>query len=175
MAEQIKFENAGFFNCKKWKQGAEVKDMPLLQDDETIKFVFIVDKKIEGAEPSAVNNEGKFVYKLKIGKFCRWFNDKGEPIDKPANSVLDGKRAKVIALCSYTPKDPKNPLKASGYWVNNICFRIIAENPFEGVNFDDISFGKTISPTSVDMADTEEKPAEPSAPQPEGKQEELPF
>lgn len=169
---KFEFKQSGFFNTRKWKQGAEVKDMPLLQDDETIKFVFIVDEKIEGAEPSAVNNAGKFVYKLKIGKFCRWFNDKGEPIDKPANSVLDGKRAEVIAICSYFDKDPKNPLKASGYWVNNICFRLVDVNPFEGVNFDNISFGKTYQPTQVEQADDETDTQLPAEPQ--GK-EELPF
>lgn len=171
---KFEFKQSGFFNTRKWKQGAEVKDMPLLQDDETIKFVFIVDEKIEGAEPSAVNNAGKFVYKLKIGKFCRWFNDKGEPIDKPSNTVLDGHRAEVIAQCTYFEKDPKNPLKASGYWVNNICFRLVDVNPFEGVNFDNISFGKTYHPTQAEQVDDETDTQAPSETQQELK-EELPF
>ena len=169
---KIEFKQSGFFNARKWKQGAEVKDMSLLQDDETIKFVFIVDEKIEGAEPSAVNNAGKFVYKLKIGKFCRWFNEKGEQVDKPSNSILDGKRAEVIAHCSYVEKDPKNPLKASGYWVNNLCFRLVDANPFEGVNFDNISFGKTYQPTQAEQADDENNTQASAEPQGE---EELPF
>lgn len=169
---KIEFKQSGFFNARKWKQGAEVKDMSLLQDDETIKFVFIVDEKIEGAEPSAVNNAGKFVYKLKIGKFCRWFNEKGEQVDKPSNSILDGKRAEVIAHCSYVEKDPKNPLKASGYWVNNLCFRLVDANPFEGVNFDNISFGKTYQPTQAEQADDENNTQASAESQGE---EELPF
>ena len=169
---KIEFKQSGFFNTRKWKQGAEVKDMPLLQDDETIKFVFIVDEKIEGAEPSAVNNAGKFVYKLKIGKFCRWFNERGEQVDKPSNSILDGKRAEVIAHCSYVEKDPKNPLKASGYWVNNLCFRLVDANPFEGVNFDNISFGKTYHPTQAEQADDENNTQASAESQGE---EELPF
>ena len=169
---KIEFKQSGFFNARKWKQGAEVKDMSLLQDDEAITFVFIVDEKIEGAEPSAVNNAGKFVYKLKIGKFCRWFNETGAQVDKPSNSILDGKRAEVIAHCSYVEKDPKNPLKASGYWVNNLCFRLVDANPFEGVNFDNISFGKTYQPTQAEQADDENNTQASAEPQGE---EELPF
>ena len=171
---KIEFKQSGFFNARKWKQGVDVKDMPLLQDDETIKFVFIVDEKIEGAEPSAINNAGKFIYKLKIGKFCRWFNEKGEQVDKPSNSIIDGKRAEVIAQCTYFEKDPKNPLKASGYWVNNICYRLLDANPFEGVNFDNISFGKTYQPTQAEQAD-DETDAQAPAPAQDEKEEELPF
>lgn len=169
---KIEFKQSGFFNARKWKQGAEVKDMPLLQDDETIKFVFIVEEKIEGAEPSAVNNAGKFIYKLKIGKFCRWYNSDGTAIPRPTNDLLDGQRAEVIAHCSYVEKDPKNPLKASGYWVNNICFRLVDANPFEGINFDNISFGKTYQPTQDEQADDENNTQASAEPQGE---EELPF
>lgn len=158
MAQQQQFIQSGFFNCRQWRPDTDVKDMPLLQDTDTIKFVFITDKPIEGATPTAINaDKTRYTYKLKIGKWCKWCNDKGESIDRPTNADLDGKRCQVVAICSYLQKDPSNALKPSGYWVNNIAYKVVEDNPLAGVNFDNLSFGQSLKPTTADAVDEDVK------------------
>ena len=51
----IKVSVSGYFNCRKWKQGEEVKNMPLLSEDDAIKFVHVSKDPIADLEPSSVS------------------------------------------------------------------------------------------------------------------------
>ena len=66
----IKINVSGYFNCRKWKQGEEVKNMPILAEDEVIKFTHITKDPIADLEPSSVSEkdgEKRYIYKFKIG------------------------------------------------------------------------------------------------------------
>ena len=71
------------------------------------------------------------------------------------------------------PKTPSNPLAPSGYWVHDICFKLIPANPFEGCSFDNTNFGECLAPSASDNADTEETKTEEKAD--ETVEKELPF
>ena len=81
----IKVNVSGYFNCRKWKQGEEVKNMPILAEDEVIKFVHVSKEPIADLEPSSVSEkdgEKRFIYKFKIGKFANWFTQIDGTIQK---------------------------------------------------------------------------------------------
>ena len=42
----IKINVSGYFNCRKWKQGEEVKNMPILAEDEVTKFTHVAKEPI---------------------------------------------------------------------------------------------------------------------------------
>ena len=72
----IKISVSGYFNCRKWKLGEEVKNMPILGEDDAIKFVHVSKDPIADIEPSSVSEkdgEKRFIYKFKIGKFANRF------------------------------------------------------------------------------------------------------
>ena len=177
----IKVNVSGYFNCRKWKQGEEVKNMPILAEDEVIKFTHVAKEPIADLEPSSVSEkdgEKRFIYKFKIGKFANWFAQIDGTIQKtqkPTNQELEGCRAECFIICSYMPKTPGNPLAPSGYWVNDICYKLIPQNPFEGCSFDNTNFGECLAPSASDNADTEADETKTEEKQADPIEKELPF
>lgn len=162
----IKVSVSGYFNCRKWKQGEEVKNMPILGEDDAIKFVHVSKDPIADLEPSSVSEkdgEKRYIYKFKIGKYAGWFAQVDGTIQKttkPTNQELEGMRAECFIICSFMLKTPGNPLAPSGYWVNDICFKLIPQNPFEGCSFDNTNFGECLAPSASDNAEVEETKTE---------------
>lgn len=73
---------------------------------------------------------------FKIGQGTKWFNKYGKPCDRPTNAELEQKRWNVQIDFARREKDPSNPLKPSGYWVNAIMIAEVEENPFDGQAFE---------------------------------------
>ena len=73
------------------------------------------------------------------------------------------------------PKTPGNPLAPSGYWVNDICFKLVSANPFEGCSFDNTNFGECLAPSASDNADTEADETKTETRQADPIEKELPF
>ena len=175
----IKINVSGYFNCRKWKQGEEVKNMPILAEDEVIKFTHVTKDPIADLEPSSVSeNDGdkRFIYKFKSGKCANWVTQIDGTIQrtqKPTNQELEGCRAECFIICSFMPKTPGNPLAPSGYWVNDICYKLVSANPFEGCSFDNTNFGECLAPSASDNAENEETKTEVKQADPIEK--DLPF
>ena len=75
--------------------------------------------------------------KFKIGANARWFNKNAKPMQRPTNAELEAKRYNVQIDFTRKAKDASNPLKPSGYWVNNIMISPIESNPFSGQAFEE--------------------------------------
>lgn len=67
---------------------------------------------------------------FKIGARCRWFDENAQPVGKPANIELDGKRFECVIQYNELAGDPANPKSPRGYWVNAIQIREVVTNPF---------------------------------------------
>ena len=75
--------------------------------------------------------------KFKIGANARWFNKNAKPMQRPTNAELEANRYNVQIDFTRKAKDVSNPLKPSGYWVNNIMISPIESNPFSGQAFEE--------------------------------------
>ena len=73
------------------------------------------------------------------------------------------------------PKTPVNPLAPSGYCVNDICYKLIPANPFEGCSFDNTNFGECLAPSASDNADTEAEEVKTETRQADPIEKDLPF
>ena len=177
----IKVSDTGYYNCHKRKHGEEVKNMPLLSEDDAIKFVHVSKDPIADLEPSSVSEkdgEKRFIYKFKIGKFANWFTQIDGTIQKttkPTNQELEGCRAECFIICSFMPKTPGNPLAPSGYWVNDICYKLVPQNPFEGCSFDNTNSGECLAPSASDNAENEVEEVKTETPQADPIEKDLPF
>ena len=95
--------------------------------------------KKERAAAAAENRQpvlDAFVAAFKIGQTTKWFDKYGHATDRPTNEELEAERWNVQIDFSRREKDPNNPLKASGYWVNAIMVAKVESNPFEGQAFE---------------------------------------
>lgn len=95
--------------------------------------------KKERAAAAAENRQpvlDAFVAAFKIGQTTKWFDKYGHATDRPTNEELESERWNVQIDFSRREKDPNNPLKASGYWVNAIMVAKVESNPFEGQAFE---------------------------------------
>lgn len=75
--------------------------------------------------------------KFKIGANCKWFDKYAKPCARPTNAELESKRYMVQLDFTKKEKDPAQPLKPSGYWVNSIMINPIEANPFAGQAFEE--------------------------------------
>lgn len=75
--------------------------------------------------------------KFKIGANAKWFDKFAKPCARPTNAELEANRYNVQIDFTRKAKDPSNPLKPSGYWVNNIMISPIESNPFSGQAFEE--------------------------------------
>jgi hypothetical protein len=90
------------------------------------------DAEHEGREPKLDLVNVKF----KIGANCKWFDKHAVACDRPTNAELEANRFNVQIDFVRREKDPSNPLKPSGYWVNAIMFAVVENNPFTGQAFE---------------------------------------
>lgn len=134
--------------------------------------------KKERAAAAAENRQpvlDAFVAAFKIGQTTKWFDKYGHATDRPTNEELESERWNVQIDFSRREKDPNNPLRASGYWVNAIMVAKVESNPFEGQAFEQ-------APEADAEQDSDEDAQKPQPPQSasatvesEDDDEDLPF
>ena len=153
----------GIFDCRKYDQSGKLAhdQRQLLADTDNIAFsaivpadavpeVFMVNGQLdEFARPKASKREREaaaaegreprldvVAVKFKIGANARWFDASAQPMQRPTNAELEANRYQVQIDFTRKEKDPAQPLKPSGYWVNNIMISKIESNPFVGQAFE---------------------------------------
>lgn len=103
-------------------------------------FVVPKSSKKEREAAKAENREAVLdvvSVKFKIGANAKWFDKFAKPCARPTNAELEANRYNVQIDFTRKAKDPSNPLKPSGYWVNNIMISPIESNPFRDQAFDE--------------------------------------
>lgn len=153
---------SGLFDCREYDgKNTEHNQRKMKSDDDNIVFSSLFPKeelpdqfKIAGKpdtmlreratrkERTAAEQEGRnavpdaYVVKFKIGANAKWFDKYGRQTDRPKNEELEGATWNVQLDFTRKEKDPSNPMKASGYWVNAIMIAKIENNPFAGQAFE---------------------------------------
>lgn len=89
---------------------------------------------------------------FKIGAGTKWFDKHAKPCDRPTNAELEAGRWMVQIDFTRREKDPANPLKPSGYWVNCIMVTKIEENPFDGQAFEEAPEADEEKPENAEQA-----------------------
>lgn len=107
--------------------------------------------------------------KFKIGANCKWFDKYARPCARPTNAELESKRYMVQLDFTKKEKDPAQPLKPSGYWVNSIMINPIEANPFAGQAFEEDNDPENEPPVNTPAA----TPAQATASAP--AKDDLPF
>lgn len=179
---------SGIFDCRKYDQSGKVPhdQRPLLADTDNVTFsalipidqvpeVFMVNGELDTfARPKASKREREAAaaegrepvcdvvsIKFKIGANAHWFDKFAKACDRPTNAELEANRYNVQIDFTRKEKDASNPLKPSGYWVNNIMISKLEANPFEGQAFEaEANPSASAAPTTAD---------------PEEERDDLPF
>lgn len=107
--------------------------------------------------------------KFKIGANCKWFDKYARPCARPTNEELEKNRYMVQLDFTKKEKDPAQPLKPSGYWVNSIMINPVEANPFSGQAFEEDNDHENEPPVNTPAAAPAQAPA--SAP----AKDDLPF
>lgn len=97
------------------------------------------------------SNNARFAVEFKVGNNCKWFNARGEQIDKPLNTALDGVKYEAIIDYKELNGDPSK-MEACGYWVNAIMVQEVVTNPFEGMAFDTTPRAEQPTQTAEEVA-----------------------
>jgi hypothetical protein len=153
----------GIFDCRKYDQSGKLAhdQRQLLADTDNVTFsalipidqvpeIFVTNGAFdEFARPKASKREREAAQaenrepmcdvlsvKFKIGANARWFDASAQPMKRPTNAELEANRYKVQIDFTRKEKDPAQPLKPSGYWVNNIMISKVESNPFVGQAFE---------------------------------------
>lgn len=125
----------------------------------------LLKQRVSRREKEAAEREGRqpvvdsLAASFKISPNTKWFDKYGKACTRPTNVELEGSRWMVQIDFARREKDPTNPLKPSGYWVNAIMIAKVEENPFEGHEFE--------HPT--------DQPQQPQQPSDEANEGGLPF
>ena len=132
----------GWFDVRVYNERIPRENRKLKGENENITFTaYFKPGSQEAAQfaeygkPSTDNNGNQRVrVTFKIGGRCRWYDGQAQPVQKPANAELDGKRYEVSIQYNELAADPANPKKPRGYWVNAIQFREADTNPFTAMD-----------------------------------------
>lgn len=132
----------GWFYVKIYNERISRENWKLKGEDDQIAFTTTFEagspeaqQFAEHGKPYTDNNGNQLVrVTFKIGGRCRWYDEKAQPVQKPANAELDGKRYEVSIQYNERAADPANPKKPCGYWVNAIQFREADTNPFTAMD-----------------------------------------
>lgn len=151
---------SGIFNCRKYDQTGKrpYEQRELMADTDNVTFSTTfgmneIPECLQGAtdnmkpivsrkEREDAEHDGRqpqadrVAVRFKIGQRTNWFDKNAKPCARPTNEELDGKRFMVQLDFVKREKDPANPLKASGLWVNSIMYAEITNNPFAGQAFE---------------------------------------
>ena len=154
----------GIFDCRAYDQSGKLShdQRKMLADTDNVTFSALIpidqvpdmfkpggqldeyakpkSSKKEREAAKAENREAVLdvvSLKFKIGANARWFNKNAKPMQRPTNAELEANRYNVQIDFTRKAKDASNPLKPSGYWVNNIMISPIESNPFSGQAFEE--------------------------------------
>lgn len=154
----------GIFDCRAYDQSGKLAhdQRKMLADTDNVTFSALIPidqvpdmfkpggqldeyakPKSSKKEREAANAENREAVldvvslKFKIGANARWFNKNAKPMQRPTNAELEANRYNVQIDFTRKAKDASNPLKPSGYWVNNIMISPIESNPFSGQAFEE--------------------------------------
>lgn len=153
----------GIFDCRAYDQSGKLThdQRKMLADTDNVTFSALIpidqvpdmfklgDQLDEYAKPRSSKKEREAAkaenresvmdvvgVKFKIGANAKWFDKFAKPCARPTNAELEANRYNVQIDFTRKAKDPSNPLKPSGYWVNNIMISQIESNPFSGQAFE---------------------------------------
>lgn len=128
----------GWFDVKVYNERIPRENRQIKGENDNIGF----SATFAAGDPAAVQfvNHGKpyldangnqrLRVTFKIGPRCRWFDENANPVTKPSNVDLDGKRFEVVMQYNEVAGEPAKPLSPKGYWVDAIQFREAQVNPF---------------------------------------------
>lgn len=143
MANLQKIEKIqGWFDVRIYNERVSRENWKLKGEDDQIAFT----TTFEAGSPEARqfgahgkpytdgNGNQRVRVTFKIGVRCRWYDRQAQPVQKPANAELDGKRYVACIQYNELAADPNNPMKPRGYWVNAIQFMEADTNPFTAMD-----------------------------------------
>lgn len=143
MANLQKIEKiTGWFDVKIYNDRVSRENWKLKGEDDQIAFTATFEAGTPEARQFAAhgkpytdgNGNQRVRVTFKIGGRCRWYDGQAQPVQKPSNAELDGKRFEVSIQYNELAADPANPKKPRGYWVNAIQFREADTNPFTAMD-----------------------------------------
>lgn len=125
----------GFFGVRIYKEGTPMENRKIKAEDEAIEFNVVYTSapaQFATFAKQYKNKDGEDRWRVtfKIGCNCRWFDGAAQPIAKPNNAVLDGKRYDVRIQGVELVPDDMSGKSARGYWVNAIQVSEHVDNPF---------------------------------------------
>lgn len=180
MKEQKTVKVNGYFSVRKYMPNVPLKEQQIIEEGGQIAFIASLDQEPAMGEPQEYaelraygtpyeykgKNHGDMIrkvrVKIKIGRYCEWFNP------KPANAELENKRYTAAIKYVVKEKDPSKPLSPSGLWANAIAIRELkSSNSFESNPFGDEPQEAIPAPT--------QKQAAPWEQESQGTETELPF
>lgn len=132
----------GWFDVKIYNERVSRENWKMKGEDDQIAFTATFEAGSHEAQQFAAhgkpytdgNGSQRVRVTFKIGGRCRWYDGQAQPVQKPANADLDGKRYEVSIQYNELAADPANPKKPRGYWVNAIQFREADSNPFTAMD-----------------------------------------
>lgn len=149
----------GKFNVRQWKANTPRENWKMKGDDENIAFTTIFSElppEFGRYARPFTGKDGDTLYAVdfKIGGKCRWFDGSAQPMERPSNADLDGKRWEAcVQYREVVPKDESDTKAARGYWVNAIQVEEADTNPFTA--FSDL----TADNVAAGVITTEEQPS----------------
>lgn len=143
----------GFFGVRIYKEGTPKENQKIKGDDEQIDFNVVYSSNPENFSRFAKNyknkdGEDRWRVTFKIGTNARWFDGNAQPICKPLNTDLDGKRWDVRIQGVELVPDDMSGKSARGYWANAIQASEHVDNPFTP-----FSGGVAMTPDNITAAE----------------------
>lgn len=143
----------GFFGVRIWKDNTPMENRKMKADDEAIEFNVVYSREPENFARFAKNyknkdGEDRWRVTFKIRPNARWFDGAAQPITKPSNTFLDGKRFDARIQGTEIVPDDLSGKSARGYWVNAIQVSEHVDNPFTA-----FSGGVAMTPDNITAAE----------------------
>lgn len=156
----------GWFDVKVYNDRQPRENWKLKADTDNIAFTATFDAaSLQAAQFAAhgkpyTDNGGNNRVRVtfKIGGRCRWYDENAQPVERPSNAELDGKRYEVSIEYNELAGDLTNPKAPRGYWVNAIQFREADTNPFSAMGATTVVFAEPPQPVAAEMPPVFETP-----------------
>lgn len=143
----------GYFDVRVYNERVAKENWKLKGNEDNITFGVslaaddpgIKDFTEFGKPYTDRNGNQRVRVNFKIGNRCRWYDEQAQPMEKPDNADLDGKKYEAVIQYNTLSADPSNPMEPRGYWVNQIQIREVMQNPFSAMGGAPVT--ATVSPT----------------------------
>lgn len=126
----------GWFDVKVYNDRQPRENWKLKADEDNISFTTTFEQcppALQEFSKQYQDSIGNTRHRVtfKIGSRCNWFDANAQPVQRPSNADLDGRRFEVrIQYNTVRPTDPNNAKAPRGYWANAVQFREVQDNPF---------------------------------------------